>query len=253
MKYELFEVGGRVRDKFLGVESKDIDYTVVLDFDELDILKVKLHDEFTDLSIFKRFVKQLKSEGFEVFLETPECFTVRAMFPKDHKHSGVADFVIARKELGYAEDTRKPISTFGVLADDLIRRDFTVNAMAETAQGDIIDLFDGMSHLRNGLLRTPIDSVVSFNQDPLRILRAFRFAITKGLNFSDDIATAIKLFQPEKMSVVSCERIREELTKMFKHDTLLTLRYLRWLEDMNPRLHRHVLSGGMWLNPTTKQ
>jgi len=179
MDFQLYEVGGRVRDKFLGLDSKDIE------------------------------------EGY---------------------HSG----------------TRKPKSSFGTLEDDLIRRDFTVNAMAENAQGDIIDLFDGMSHLKNGLLRTPTDSVVSFNQDPLRILRAFRFAITKQLCFSDDIVTAIKLFQSEKMSVVSQERIREELTKMFKHDTLLTLRYLRWLEDMNPKLHRIVLSNGMWLMPTTK-
>lgn len=246
MNYTLYEVGGRIRDKFLGVKSNDIDYTVVL---ELNAFEQVMSDE----QILEMFVDRLASEGYEIFLVTHDCFTVRAMFPKDHKHSGVADFVIARKEEGYHADTRKPKSSFGTLEDDLIRRDFTVNAMAETAQGDIIDLFDGMSHLRNGLLRTPIDSVVSFNQDPLRILRAFRFAITKDLNFSDDIVTAIKLFQPEKMSVVSPERIREELTKMFKHDTMLTLYYLRWLEDMNPRLYQLTLDNGMWLLPTTKQ
>lgn len=246
MKYDIYEVGGRVRDKFLGVDSKDVDYTVTLN---LDVFEKKLPDEV----IFEMFVNQLKDEGFDIFLVTADCFTVRAKFPKGHQHEGLSgDFVIARKEDGYYPDTRKPKTTFGTLEDDLKRRDFTVNALAETAQGDIIDLFDGMSHLRNRLLRTPVDSVVSFNDDPLRILRAFRFAITKGLNFSDDISTAIKLFQPEKMSVVSQERIREELTKMFKHDTLLTLRYLRWLEDMNPRLHRVILDNGMWLMPTTK-
>ena len=246
MNYELFEVGGRVRDKFLGVDSKDIDFTVVLELygDEL---------QMTDEEIFDKFCTHIMLQGFAIFLETPDCFTVRAKFPKGHQHEGLtADFVIARKEDGYYPDTRKPKTTFGTLEDDLKRRDFTVNALAETAQGDIIDLFDGMSHLRNRLLRTPVDSVVSFNDDPLRILRAFRFAITKGLNFSDDIATAIKLFQPEKMFVVSQERIREELTKMFKHDTLITLRYLRWLEDMNPMLHKVILDNGMWLMPTTK-
>ena len=88
MNYELYEVGGRVRDKFLGVKSNDVDYSVVIDVKYNSIE-----------SVFKGFVDQIKSEGFKVFVETPDCFTVRAKFPKGHAHEGLdADFVLARKE-----------------------------------------------------------------------------------------------------------------------------------------------------------
>lgn len=245
MKYELYEVGGRVRDKFLGLPSKDVDYSVVI-----------TAPEYTHKIIdteFNAFVEQIKSEGFQVFVETPDCFTVRAKFPKNHKHSGLdADFVLARNEIGYIKGTRKPNIVLGTLYDDLVRRDFTVNAMAEDVNGNIIDPFGGQRDLLNKILRTPTDAAISFNDDPLRILRAFRFGITKGLGFSDDIINAIELFEPDKMNVVSTERIINELEKMFKHNTSLSLRMLRWLEDMNPKLFYNIFREGMWLLPTTK-
>lgn len=245
MNYELYEVGGRVRDKFLGVDSKDVDYSVVV-HPSWSIMPV---DE-----VFERFVTQIKSEGFKVFVETPDCFTVRAKFPKGHVHEGLdADFVLARKEEYYDTSSRKPVVELGSLHDDLSRRDFTVNAMAETITGEIVDPFNGQRDLMLRTLKTPHNTVESFNDDPLRILRAFRFCITKGFDFSDDIVNAIKLFHPDKMRVVSQERISSELFKMFKHDTVITLRYLRWLEDMNPYLFKELFKDGLWLMPTNKK
>lgn len=247
MKYKLYEVGGRVRDKFLGLKSKDIDYSVVID-------NHKWWGEEPDVNVvFGLFAQQVKKEGYQVFVETPDCFTVRALFPKDHKHAGlVADFVLARKEGGYIKGTRKPEVSLGTLRDDLERRDFTVNAMAEDEDGNIIDLFGGQKDLQNGILRTIGDTAESFNDDPLRILRAFRFAVTKGLNFSDDMVDTIRLFQPDKMSVVSTERIVSELETMFKFDTALTFSYLKWLDDINPALFREILRDGMWFLPTMR-
>lgn len=241
MKYELYEVGGKIRDEALGLTSKDVDYSVVFPPQNNSVEM-----------LFYDFIEHIKSEGFDVFVETPDCFTVRAMFPKDHKYSGVADFVIARKEEYYPECGRRPISKQGTLHDDLERRDFTVNAMAKGEDGVLVDPFDGYDDLCLEILRTPKDAIVSFNDDPLRILRAFRFAITKNFNFSDDINHAITMFDASKMEVVSEERIREELHKMFKHDTLATLAYIMWLKDQNFELFYAIFNNNIWLMPTTK-
>lgn len=247
MRYELYEVGGRVRDKFLGIPSKDVDYSVV----------VPHHDGWGDNPdvniVFGLFVNQLRDEGFKIWLTTPDMFTVRAKFPAGHKNEGLdADFVLARKEGDYIVGTRKPKVTLGTLHDDLERRDFTVNAMAEDIDGNIVDPFGGQRDLQQGILRTIGDTAQSFNDDPLRILRMFRFAITKNLNFSGEAVNTIKLFQPTKMNVVSTERIANELERMFKHDTPLTFSYLKWLDDMNPALFRNILRDGMWFLPTMK-
>lgn len=240
---KLFEVGGHVRDGILGFESKDIDYTVVMEGDWGDPIEA-----------FDQMVMKLKDDGFKVFLETPDCFTVRAMFPEDHEHSGVADFVMARKELGYARGTRQPIVTMGTLQDDLDRRDFTVNAMARGIDGTVIDPFNGAKDLRDMILRTPMDAAVSFNDDPLRIMRALRFHVTKSFGFSDQIIDAIKSFDFRLMIVVSDDRIREELTKMFKHSTFNSFETLRLLQEWNPQLFAHIMMReNFWLMPTNKK
>lgn len=245
MKYELYEVGGRVRDKFLGIPSKDVDYSVVIEHQKGWGSNVEI--------IFGLFCNQLEKEGFTIHVRYPETLTVKAKFPKGHKHQNLdADFVVCRNEIGYIKGTRQPNVVLGTLLEDLLRRDFTVNAMAEAIDGTIVDPFNGQGDLLRRVLRTPSDTVASFNDDPLRILRAFRFAVTKGLNFSDDIVNAVKLFQADKMNTVSTERVRNELEKMFKHDTSLSWRYLRWLEDMNPKLFSNLFRDGLWLMPTTK-
>jgi poly(A) polymerase len=241
---KIFAVGGCVRDKILGVQSKDIDFTFVLD----DL-------NGTVEQGFEHMTQWLKSEGFEIFLSTPDCFTIRAKFPKGHKHQGVADFVMARKEIGYIPGTRKPILELGTLSDDLIRRDFTLNAMAEDEDGKLIDLFGGLEDLKNGILRTPINPEITMMDDPLRILRAIRFSITKEFTIDMKIWTA--MLQPEILdklkTTVSIERMREEIFKMMKHDTPKTLRILNMVDqEFIPGFLDLVFSKGMWLKPTNE-
>jgi tRNA nucleotidyltransferase/poly(A) polymerase len=234
---KIFKVGGCVRDKLLGVDSKDIDFTFVLD--NLD----RTVEEGFDI-----MTKWLEHKEFTIFLSTPECFTIRAKFPKGDKNEGlVADFVLARKEVGYVEGTRRPILELGTLEDDLIRRDFTVNAMAEDEDGNLIDLFNGQIDLQRMVLITPKAPKITFNEDPLRIIRAIRFSITKGFSLTY-LDYAITNFDYEgKMSVVSIERIREELFKCFKHDTLATLEMLNYF----PSLKQYVFKNNiLWLKPT---
>ena len=247
MKTKIFEIGGCVRDELLGLHTKDIDFTVVID-QRGENLSV---DE--GWAFMKHF---LLNEGFKIFLETKDCFTIRAMFPKGHQHEGlVADFVMARKEVGYIPGTRKPILELGSLEDDMMRRDFTVNAMAKDENGNIIDLFDGQRHLEWKVLMTPLDPMKTLMDDPLRLLRAIRFSITK--RFQIDGAVWKAMFQPQLMDklekVVSQERIREEVTKMMKHDTVSTLRLLQEIDKREPRLLEIIFGNDMWLLPTTKK
>jgi tRNA nucleotidyltransferase/poly(A) polymerase len=234
---KIFKVGGCVRDRLLGVDTNDIDFTFVLD--NLD----RTVEEGFDI-----MTKWLEHKEFEIFLSTPECFTIRAKFPKEHKYAGmVADFVMARKEVGYVEGTRRPILELGTLEDDLVRRDFTVNAMAEDEDGNIIDLFNGQMDLERMILITPLPPKVTFEDDPLRIIRAIRFSITKGFRLSYLDYFIYNFDYEGKMGVVSIERIREELLKCFKHDTLKTLTIL----NQNPKLRDYIFKNNiLWLKPT---
>lgn len=243
MTYELFEVGGKVRDELLGLRSKDVDYAVVLES----------LDNWTAEEGFKWLENQLQIDGYEIFLSTPDCFTIRAMFPKVHKYSGVADFVLARHEVGYVEGTRTPISVLGNLEEDLKRRDFTVNTLARDSQGNLIDMFDGQKDLMSGILRTPLDAAISFNNDPLRIIRGLRFMVTKGFGLADTVIETIESFDAQRMNVVSDERIREELHKMFHKNTERSMQVLYWLNQINPMLHMNIFSRDMWLMPTNKK
>jgi len=242
---KLFEVGGCVRDELLGVHTNDIDFTFVL-----NDLNQTVEQGFIQMQTF------LKDNKFKIFLETPDCFTIRAMFPQDHTHQGlVADFVMARKEVGVIPGTRRPILELGTLEDDLIRRDFTLNAMAKDLDGNIIDLFNGKKALEDKILITPLDPITTFMDDPLRMIRALRFSITKGFTIHPSVWKAI--FTPgllDKLEeVVSQERIREELQKMFKHDTIAAMRLLSKIDAIEPRLMEIMFKGAMWLIPSTKQ
>jgi tRNA nucleotidyltransferase/poly(A) polymerase len=243
MNYKLYEVGGRIRDYYLGLDSKDVDYSVVIE---------NQGDYKTPLDAFNAFRDDIVGKGYKVFQETPNSFTIRAMFPEDHVLSGVADFVLARKEISYIENTRQPLVELGTLEDDLLRRDFTINAMARDTEGNIIDPFGGKKDLIDRILRTTKDAAISFSDDPLRVVRALRFYITKDINLSDEIIGAIKLFKAQTMHVVSKERIREEFLKMFKHSTLETLEVLEFLKYLNPELYI-ILVNSFWLMPTNKK
>lgn len=239
----IFKVGGCVRDELLGLTSKDIDFTFVL-----DNLDQTVEQGFAEMEAW------MKAKGFQIFLSTPDMFTIRAKFPVDDPNAGlVADFVMARKEVGYVEGTRRPILVLGTLEDDLVRRDFTLNAMAVDEDGNLIDLFGGQRDLQLKQLVTPLDPKITMMDDPLRILRAMRFSITKGFTINAFIWEAMQ--QPEileKLRVtVSAERIREEVLKMMKHDTPKTLRLLMDV-DMHhiPGFLELVFGRGLWLKPT---
>ena len=242
---QIYEVGGCVRDEIIGVHTNDIDFTFVL--------------ENTDQTVdegWNEMLSHLKTEGFKIFLETKDCFTVRAKFPKGHVNEGlVADFVMARKEVGYILGTRKPILELGTLEDDLRRRDFTLNALAKDLDGTIVDLFEGRKHLEEGILVTPLNPIKTFFDDPLRMIRALRFSITKGFEIDPEVWDA--MFEPGLIehlkNVVSKERIQGEVSKMMKHDTVSTLRLLAKIDKIEPKLLEVMFGGDIWLLPSTKK
>jgi tRNA nucleotidyltransferase/poly(A) polymerase len=226
----------------MGLQSKDIDFTFVLD--NLDRTVEEGFQIMTDWLTHKEFT---------IFLSTPDCFTIRARFPKGDPNEGlVADFVLARKETGYVEGTRRPILTLGTLHDDLIRRDFTVNAIAINEDGNLIDPFLGVEDIKKKILITPLDPTITLMDDPLRLLRALRFAITKKFKISQEILDAMK--QPELLTklqlTVSGERIREEILKMMAADTPNAFRLLSVMDDHIPGFLEVIFEKGLWLKPT---
>lgn len=247
--FQFAEVGGAVRDKFLGVDSKDVDFVAI----PINPKRFANADE-----AFATLVSVLKVDGFEVFLETPEFFTVRAQVPTWHpvrKRTTVADFVLARKD-GPSSDGRRPDFVLpGTLMDDLQRRDFTVNAMA-ILDGELVDPFGGREDLENNLLRfvgNPTDRIA---EDGLRVMRAFRFCITKGFMIEQETFSALNSdFAAEMLMKVSIERIREELEKMFFVDSVGTMKLLCQLVSLrgNTALQDAIFRDGLRLMPTLKK
>jgi tRNA nucleotidyltransferase/poly(A) polymerase len=234
IELKLFKVGGCVRDEILGVRSNDIDYSVVV-------------TGLTDINdAFQYLNDWLFANDYEIFLSTPECLTVRA-----RKGREAADFVLARREVGYIPGTRQPIVEVGTLYDDLVRRDFTFNTLAVDENGEKVDMFGGIEDLHNRILRTPLPAMQTFMDDPLRVLRAVRFRIKYGCVWTVDIQKAIENpCLPEMMSVVSTDRIRDELSKAMAVNSFATLKLLSSLPDA---LVKVWLGNGLWLMPTTKK
>ena len=236
--YKEYLVGGAVRDEFLGVKSKDLDYVFVFD---------NIPDGTSSTECFEEMLNIIKEKG-EIFLSTPSCFTIRY---KDKTTKEVKDVVLARKEVGYIEGTRTPIIVPGTLYDDLSRRDARLNALARDEDGTIIDYLNGVQDLKDKILRTPLDPIITMNDDPLRLLRMIRFHITKGFTISDPIVEILHSYDYEtKMGVVSIERIQQELLKCFKFDTLKTLKVLNEFD----RLRDYIFEKShLWLEPTLKE
>lgn len=189
---DVYVIGGWVRDLLMGQPSKDIDILVLGDGPALaaacaQILRVK------KVSIFKNFgTAHFRYKDLDV------------------------EFVGARKE-SYSPDSRKPHTTAGTLQDDQNRRDFTINSMAislrKETYGQLIDPFNGQSDLDKGLIRTPLDPVITFNDDPLRMLRAIRFATRFDFEIAANSLEAMKS-QAERLQILSQERITDELNKI---------------------------------------
>ena len=191
-----FVIGGYVRDCFLGRPSKDID--IVVEGSGIAIAEAVAAKVHTNVSVFRNFgTAMLRYKGIEV------------------------EFVGARKE-SYNRDSRKPIVEDGTLEDDQLRRDFTINAMALSLQeedfGALVDPFGGIRDLASGIIRTPLDPDTTYSDDPLRMVRAVRFATqlsTDLLEFKivkeskDSIRRNL-----HRMEILSKERIVEELNKI---------------------------------------
>lgn len=190
---ECYVVGGYVRDMLLGRHSKDIDFVTV--GSGIEVAKAVARAMRAHLAVYKNFGTAQVRKG-ETELE----------------------FVGARKE-SYHRESRKPIVEDGTLDDDLARRDFTINAMAVCVNagrfGELIDRYNGIHDLNDGLIRTPLDPDITFSDDPLRMLRAIRFATQLQFTIVQETLDAITR-NAGRIRIISGERIYDELTKIMR-------------------------------------
>lgn len=197
LQLECYVVGGYVRDLFLERPSNDIDVVVVgSGIQVAEALKGQL-GKSAHLSVFRNFgTAQVKYKGTEV------------------------EFVGARKE-SYRHDSRKPVVEDGTLEDDQNRRDFTINALAVCLNkdhfGQLVDPFDGLADMEDGIIRTPLDPDITFSDDPLRMLRCIRFATQLKFFIEDETFSALER-NASRIKIISGERIEEELNKIMMTD-----------------------------------
>ena len=195
---ECYVVGGYVRDLFLERPSNDIDVVVVgSGIRVADELRKSLGKK-AHISVFRNFgTAQVKYKNTEV------------------------EFVGARKE-SYTHDSRKPIVEDGTLEDDQNRRDFTINALAVCLNkerfGELVDPFDGIYDMEDGIIRTPLDPDITFSDDPLRMMRCIRFATQLNFYIEDETFDALQR-NAERIKIISGERIEEELNKIMMTKT----------------------------------
>ncbi len=197
MQRETYVVGGYVRDLLLKRPSKDIDFVCIGDGISLarevaKNLKTQA-GHTTDVTVFKNFgTAMVRHEEYEL------------------------EFVGARKE-SYQRNSRKPIVENGTLQDDQNRRDFTINAMAISLNadnyGELVDPFDGVSDLKRKMIKTPLDPAITFSDDPLRMMRAVRFAAQLSFDIAPKTFDALS-DHAERLKIVSQERITTELNKI---------------------------------------
>lgn len=190
---ETYVIGGHVRDLILKRPSKDIDIVCVGSGIKLAEKTAELLGSNIKVNFFPKFgTAQIRLDDWEI------------------------EFVGARKE-SYRADSRKPIVEEGTLQDDQNRRDLTINAMGiklnKDGYGELIDPFEGISDLRKKLIRTPLEPKLTFSDDPLRMMRAIRFATQLDFDIVPDVFEAIMAMK-ERIHVVSQERITDELNKI---------------------------------------
>ena len=195
-KISIWAVGGFVRDKFLNKDVKDIDFAVVGDGPEFA----------------RALAKQLKTRKIVIY---PKFGTAMIDF-EDFR----LEFVTARSE-SYLEDSRKPIVVQSDLDSDLLRRDFTINCIAfglnQQNFGQIYDPLAGQKDIEAKIIRTPLDPVVTFKDDPLRIMRAIRFSTQLDFEIEQAAFEALKAMR-QRLKIISWERISDELKKIIMTD-----------------------------------
>lgn len=190
---QAFVIGGFVRDLYLNRPSKDIDIVTVGSGIELAQQVAQVLSPSINVSVFKNFgTAMFKYNNMEV------------------------EFVGARKE-SYQRNSRKPIVEDGTLEDDQKRRDFTINALALDLHperfGQLVDPFNGMEDLKNGIIRTPLDPDITYSDDPLRMMRAIRFASQLNFTIEEESFNAISR-NAMRIKIISAERVSEELNKI---------------------------------------
>ncbi|MBZ0181508.1 MAG: CCA tRNA nucleotidyltransferase [Melioribacteraceae bacterium] len=192
LNFKVYIVGGFVRDLILERNTKEIDFLVIGDgIEYANVLSQKLG--ITNLSVYKNFgTAHFRYQNVDL------------------------EFVGARKE-SYSKESRNPDVLPGTFEDDIYRRDFTINTLAlsinEENFGELIDTFNGLSDLENKIIRTPIDPQITFNDDPLRIMRAFRFASQLNFDVVEEIKTAAENLK-DRLKIISQERITDEFLKI---------------------------------------
>lgn len=225
-----YKVGGCVRDEILNMfhgtnyKIKDIDFSV-------------------EASSYLEMKEDIISRGGQIFLEKPEYFTIRAAVPR----MGACDFVLCRKDGVYYDGRRPDSVSVGTIYDDLSRRDFTMNAIAEDEDGNIIDPFSGVSDIKNLHIKCVGLTQFRFQEDYLRMLRAIRFSITKNMEMSSEIVEYISKNQAQLLKI-AIERVYEELRKCYTADTVATNKAL-----MRLNMFETIFSNtGLRLEPTLK-
>lgn len=235
----LYMVGGFVRDELLGLSSKDIDFAVEADS-------------------YSHMKWWLEEAQFEIFLEEPAFYTIRARFPKlpwefadRDMGAKTCDFVLCRQDGRYSDGRRPDSVRQGTIFDDLARRDFTVNAIALGRDGTYVDPHNGRIDLADGVLRAVGDPWDRLREDALRALRAIRFKVTKNMEWDGALRRAMyHRHLPDLLASVSAERRREELRRAFRFDTERTFDVLA---DMSRPFRSAVFRDGLWLEPTLRQ
>ena len=206
--YTEYKVGGCVRDKILGIESTDTDYVVVS-----DMSLSNLETELTEI-------------GYKPFVTIPERNTIRCKLSGSKQ---IFDFILTTD-----------------LKDDVLRRDFTMNCLLEDESGKIIDLVGGLQDIESKLIKCPVDPNITISNDPIRIFRAFRFAIKFNFRIDLELWNAIRNFAAEEFENIRIDKMADEMQKMFRLDTMKSIEYFNRLKQLNEPLYKFIFER-VWL------
>jgi tRNA nucleotidyltransferase (CCA-adding enzyme) len=231
-------VGGAVREIVRGNNDKIKDWDFAVEADDWYQMK-----------------KWVETQGFEIFVETPQYMTIRARAPKGYEFAGIDmtgrtfDFALCRTDGEYSDGRRPDTVEVATLESDLSRRDFTMNAMAMDSEGNIIDPFNGREAIESKEIRL-VGGPDRLLEDPLRMLRAIRFSLQLGFYLDDEIWSFLANgYNTHLLKKVDENRIRDEITKCFKINTYDTLKTLQGLHHIEQFIFQET---NIWLMPTVK-